>query len=108
MEAGFSQECREQLEQMMARRAADFRLDSRVVALCSEDIAATCGRELATMSSVEGTDGRVLHCLQDYAWELKVRRRRTPLMHRGQEATSYLLLPRSGLRCIRVYGVASI
>lgn len=96
MEAGFSQECREQLEQMMARRAADFRLDSRVVALCSEDIASTCGRTLATMSSVEGTDGRVLHCLQDYAEELRVRRRGCPLMHRGQEASSYILPLRLG------------
>lgn len=72
LEPGFTQGCREELEQMMERRAADFRLDNHLVALCQEDIATTCGRQMATIDSVEGRDGGVLKCLQDFADELKV------------------------------------
>ena len=67
----------------MARRAADFRLDTRVAALCAEDIQTTCSREVATMTAVEGSDGRVLHCLQDYVDELKARLRALPLGSRA-------------------------
>lgn len=57
---------------MMARRAGDFRLDSRLVLLCAEDIKSTCGTQVEHMTSVEGSDGRVLQCLQDFRDELKV------------------------------------
>jgi len=56
----------------MARRAGDFRLDSRLVLLCAEDIKSTCGIQVEHITSVEGDDGRVLNCLQDFRHQLKV------------------------------------
>ena len=35
---GFSKPCREELEKMMAARAADFRLDPKLRQLCARDI----------------------------------------------------------------------
>ena len=72
---GFSPECRDKLEQMMARRAADFRLDTRLAEACAQDIRETCGRQEGSMHPVEGQDGRVLDCLQDFRDDLKVRSR---------------------------------
>lgn len=57
---------------MMARRAGDFRLDSRLVLLCAEDLKTTCSTQLDHVTAVEGSDGRVLQCLQDFRDELKV------------------------------------
>ncbi len=37
---GFSKPCREELEKMMAARAADFRLDPKLRQLCARDIQA--------------------------------------------------------------------
>ena len=58
-EAGFSAECKDELEAMMEKRAADFRLDStlREVLLCADsrcyfwEISSLCavGRLLATL-----------------------------------------------------------
>lgn len=68
---GFSSECRSELESMMARRAGDFRLDSRLRELCKQDIEDVCGYEKESMTSVKGYDGRVAECLQDYRDELQ-------------------------------------
>jgi len=41
---GFSKPCREELEKMMAARAADFRLDPKLRQLCARDIQARPAR----------------------------------------------------------------
>ncbi|BDA41257.1 probable Golgi apparatus protein 1 [Coccomyxa sp. Obi] len=69
-EVGFSAECKEELEAMMEKRAADFRLDSTLREVCADDIEAVCGYERDSLDTVEGFDARVIQCLQDYRDEL--------------------------------------
>ncbi|KAK9820440.1 hypothetical protein WJX72_010380 [[Myrmecia] bisecta] len=66
----FSAECKAELEAMMERRAADFRLDAALRELCRKDIEDVCGYEKESMDSIEGFDARVIQCLQDYRDEL--------------------------------------
>jgi hypothetical protein len=40
---GFSSECKQELEEMIERRARDFRIDSRLKRVCEEDILGMCG-----------------------------------------------------------------
>ena len=44
-DAGFSAECKEEFENMMEARAADFRLDAKLRDLCANDIEDVCGYE---------------------------------------------------------------
>mmetsp|Transcript_4821 Transcript_4821/g.5620 ORF Transcript_4821/g.5620 Transcript_4821/m.5620 type:complete len:974 (+) Transcript_4821:66-2987(+) len=69
---GFSAECKAKFEEMMARRASDFRLDSKLREECRDDIEEVCGYEKDSLDSVAGYDGRVIECLQDYKDELAV------------------------------------
>lgn len=66
----FSAECKKTFEEMMARRATDFRLDAKLRDLCKTDIEEVCGYEKDSLYSIAGYDGRVLECLQDYKDEL--------------------------------------
>ena len=66
----FSEECRVEFENMMARRATDFRLDAKLRELCKDDIEEVCGYEKDSLDSIAGYDGRVIECLQDYKEEL--------------------------------------
>lgn len=66
----FSAECKKTFEEMMARRATDFRLDAKLRDLCKADIEEVCGYEKDSLDSIAGYDGRVLECLQDYKDEL--------------------------------------
>ena len=68
---GFSAECKEEFENMMEARAADFRLDSTLREVCARDIEDVCGYEKDSLDSVEGFDARVIQCLQDYRDELQ-------------------------------------
>jgi len=70
-EPEFSAECKEEFENMMARRAADFRLDAKLRELCKDDIEEVCGYEKDSLDSIAGYDGRVIECLQDYKEELQ-------------------------------------
>mmetsp|Transcript_18814 Transcript_18814/g.52452 ORF Transcript_18814/g.52452 Transcript_18814/m.52452 type:complete len:892 (-) Transcript_18814:83-2758(-) len=69
-ETGFSEDCRSELEAMMARRAVDFRLDAKLRELCSQDIEEVCGYEKESMDSIAGYDARVSSCLMDYRDEI--------------------------------------
>lgn len=69
-EPDFSPECKKTFEEMMARRATDFRLDSKLRELCRDDIEEVCGYEKDSLDSIAGYDGRVIECLQDYKEEL--------------------------------------
>lgn len=62
LEEGFSADCRQELESMMAERATDVRLDSSLRDACKEDIVRTCGWQ----DEYEEGDGVVMACLQDH------------------------------------------
>jgi Golgi apparatus protein 1 len=64
--ADFSPECKAKFEEMMVRRASDFRLDETLRATCREDIEEVCGYEKDSLDTIAGYDGRVIECLQDY------------------------------------------
>jgi len=66
----FSPECKAKFEEMMVRRASDFRLDSNVREQCRDDIEEVCGYEKDSLDTIAGYDGRVIECLQDYKDEL--------------------------------------
>ncbi|KAK9816541.1 hypothetical protein WJX72_001742 [[Myrmecia] bisecta] len=66
----FSAECKVELEAMMERRAADFRLDAALRQLCKKDIEDLCSYEKDSMDSIAGFDARVIQCLQDHRDEL--------------------------------------
>lgn len=67
-EPGFQPECKEEIEKMMAARAADFRLDTQLRQLCAEDIRDTCAYEAESLDMSAGMDARVAQCLQDSRW----------------------------------------
>eukprot|EP00898_Chlorokybus_atmophyticus_P007954 jgi/Chlat1/815/Chrsp104S01269 len=69
-DADFSPECKTVFEEMMERRAADFRLDPELTKMCAKDIEQVCGYEKDSLDAVAGFDGRVVECLQDYKAEL--------------------------------------
>jgi len=66
----FSPECKVKFEEMMVRRASDFRLDTNVRDQCRDDIEEVCGYEKDSLDTIAGYDGRVIECLQDYKDEL--------------------------------------
>jgi len=66
----FSSECKSKFEEMMVRRASDFRLDETLRSECREDIEEVCGYEKDSLDTIAGYDGRVVECLQDYREEL--------------------------------------
>ena len=71
----FSAACRSSLDAVLARRAADFRLDPDLRTACAADAETLCGLELDEVEG-EGADAAatgdapVLTCLQDYRDEL--------------------------------------
>ncbi|CAK0736969.1 hypothetical protein CVIRNUC_000833 [Coccomyxa viridis] len=67
---GFTSQCKEEVEKMMADRATDFRLDPKLRQLCADDIQDVCGYERDSMDTVVGYDARVIQCLQDYREEI--------------------------------------
>lgn len=74
---GFSNDCRQMLENAMSERSMDFRLEPNMKEACKEDIENTCGVELDQLNrsikekaKVED-DGLVSGCLQDYRLELQ-------------------------------------
>lgn len=69
-EPDFSPDCKSKFEEMMARRATDFRLDAKLREQCRDDIESICGYEKDSLDSTAGYDGRVIECLQDYRDEL--------------------------------------
>ena len=71
---GFSPTCRAELENLLAKRAADFRLDAPLAAACAADADALCGLELDDVAMrgapADGDDAPVLSCLQDFKEEI--------------------------------------
>ena len=70
---GFTPACRDALDALLARRAADFRLDPGLRAACAADADVLCGLELdeSDDAGADVDDAPVLTCLQDYRDELK-------------------------------------
>uniref|UniRef100_A0A061QLM5 Golgi apparatus protein 1 n=1 Tax=Tetraselmis sp. GSL018 TaxID=582737 RepID=A0A061QLM5_9CHLO len=69
-EPGFSEDCKKEIENMMERRAVDFRLDPELRTLCRDDIEEVCGYEKESLDSIAGYDARVSSCLMDYRDEI--------------------------------------
>lgn len=68
---GASATCRKVLEQMIADRAKDFRLDTHLREACTEDIGMTCAFQQEATHFTSNDDGKVIHCLQDLRHELR-------------------------------------
>jgi len=69
-DAGFTEDCKAELEKMMERRAVDFRLDPELRDYCRDDIEEVCGYEKESLDSIAGYDARVITCLMDYRDEI--------------------------------------
>ncbi|GFH19709.1 uncharacterized protein HaLaN_16706 [Haematococcus lacustris] len=70
-EAQFSADCKEELENTIAKRVADFRLDTAMRDACASDLEDTCGLTLEAMDGDEKLRRTGLNCLQQYKEELK-------------------------------------
>ena len=70
-ETGFSAGCKEELELMMAARAADFRLDPKLKKQCKKDIQRVCKPELGDIiEDLPDNHAEVITCLQDFRFAL--------------------------------------
>lgn len=70
-ESDFSEDCKTELESMIAKRVADFRLDTALREACETDLRESCGTTLKDMDEDEKTRRTALNCLTDYKEELK-------------------------------------
>eukprot|EP00195_Chlamydomonas_chlamydogama_P004977 CAMPEP_0202901334 /NCGR_PEP_ID=MMETSP1392-20130828/14194_1 /ASSEMBLY_ACC=CAM_ASM_000868 /TAXON_ID=225041 /ORGANISM="Chlamydomonas chlamydogama, Strain SAG 11-48b" /LENGTH=885 /DNA_ID=CAMNT_0049587883 /DNA_START=46 /DNA_END=2703 /DNA_ORIENTATION=- len=70
-ESGFSAECKEELENILAKRVSDFRLDTVLRESCESDLEEMCGVKLKEMDDEEKKKRAGLNCLQQYKEELK-------------------------------------
>jgi len=72
-DSGFSNACKKQLENVIAKRVADFRFDIAVQQACEEDLKTTCSTSIGEMekdeTGLKKTSG--LNCLQQFKEELK-------------------------------------
>ena len=67
----FTAECKREFKTMMTQRASDYRLDAKLREACEADINTICNYQEGMTDAVEGTDARVLICLQDYRADLR-------------------------------------
>lgn len=59
-ESGFSAECKTELENVIAKRVSDFRLDTALREACEDDLKETCGTSLKDMDEVRAAaEGRL-------------------------------------------------
>ena len=70
-ESAFSSECKEELENQIAKRVTDFRLDTALREACESDLKDVCGRALEEMDNDDKVKKTALNCLQQYNEELK-------------------------------------
>ncbi|GLI60743.1 hypothetical protein VaNZ11_002971 [Volvox africanus] len=70
-EADFSAECKAELEDVIAKRVADFRLDTALREACESDLKDTCGTTLKEMDEDDNLKKSALNCLQSLREELK-------------------------------------
>lgn len=70
-ESGFSSDCKEELESVLAKRVQDFKLDSALREACEKDLKDTCGSTLDEMDNDEKVKTTALNCLQQYREELR-------------------------------------
>eukprot|EP00270_Netrium_digitus_P010393 TRINITY_DN3221_c1_g1_i5.p1 TRINITY_DN3221_c1_g1~~TRINITY_DN3221_c1_g1_i5.p1 ORF type:complete len:932 (-),score=260.15 TRINITY_DN3221_c1_g1_i5:314-3109(-) len=71
LDPDFSPRCKEEFDEMMARRASDFRLDVNLRKYCKSDISEICYPDAEDITDVANWDAKVIQCLQDYREELK-------------------------------------
>lgn len=70
-DSGFSTDCKEELEQTIAKRVQDFKLDAALREACETDLKDTCGSTLEEMDNDDKVKTTALNCLQSYKDELK-------------------------------------
>jgi len=70
-ESGFSADCKDELDNLIAKRVNDFRLDVALRDACESDIKETCGSTLEEMDTDDKVKKTALNCLQQYKEELK-------------------------------------
>ena len=67
-DANFSSQCKDELESMIAARAADFRLDPQLKRQCMKDIETLCTPEEYEVADLPDDHARVITCLQDFRY----------------------------------------
>lgn len=68
--SGFSNTCKTTLEEVIAQRVADFRIDAGLQEACEEDLVSTCSTSLKEMEEDEPKRSSALKCLQQFRDEL--------------------------------------
>lgn len=85
-ESGFSADCKEELENVLAKRVSDFRLDTALREACEDDLKDTCGTSLDDMDNDDKVKKTALNCLQQYKEELKSDKCRSEVHRRMSRA----------------------
>lgn len=85
-ESAFSVACKQELEEVIAKRVADFRLDTPLRDACEDDLKDSCGTSLSDMDGDERLKASGLNCLQQYREELKSDACRREVLRRTQRA----------------------
>lgn len=85
-ESAFSVACKQELEEVIAKRVADFRLDTPLRDACEDDLKDSCGTSLTDMDGDERLKASGLNCLQQYREELKSDACRREVLRRTQRA----------------------
>eukprot|EP00798_Chlamydomonas_sp_ICE-L_P019058 gene19058-25661_t len=70
-EADFTEDCKEELDNTIAKRVADFRLDEALRNACEVDLGDLCGISLEAMDEDNNVRDRGLQCLQQIREEIK-------------------------------------
>lgn len=68
--SGFSSSCKATLEEVIAQRVSDFRLDGGLQEACEYDLAHTCSTSIKEMEEDEAKRSSALKCLQQFRDEL--------------------------------------
>ncbi|GAX77303.1 hypothetical protein CEUSTIGMA_g4749.t1 [Chlamydomonas eustigma] len=67
----FSSECKEELDDIIAKRVTDFKLDTTLREACESDLQDMCATTLKAMDDDNKVKRSALNCLQQYKEELK-------------------------------------
>ena len=86
-ESGFSADCKEELDNIIAKRVADFKLDTPLREACEGDLQDMCAVSLKAMDDDNKVKVSALNCLQQYKEELKSETCKAEVHRRMQRAS---------------------
>jgi Golgi apparatus protein 1 len=86
-ESGFSSDCKSELENVLAKRVSDFRMDTALRDACESELKDTCGSTLEDMDSDDKIKKSALNCLQQFKDELKSDKCKAEVHRRMQRAS---------------------